>query len=133
GRDFIFFCEGRAEVITRHPDMVDMMVEAGMARLQIGIETGNQKMMDEYDKHLQVEQVWQTVEHCNKVGGLTVAGNFILGGPRETEETFQETMEFVTGLLKAAPGVFECVNSFLCPLPGTPLAYNPEAFGLKVL
>ena len=133
GRDFIFFCEGRAEVIARHPDMIDMMVEAGMARLQVGIETGNQKMLDEYDKHLRLEHVVATVQRAHQVGGLTIAGNFILGGPHETEETFAETLEFAKALLREAPGVFECVNSFMTPLPGTPIAHNPEAFGLKVL
>lgn len=133
GRDFIFFCEGRAEVIARHPDMIDMMVEAGMARLQIGIETGSQQMMDEYQKHLKLEHVWASIRHANKVGGLTIAGNFILGGPHETEETFHETMDFARGLLREAPGVFECVNSFLTPLPGTPIAMNPEQFGVRVL
>ena len=133
GRDFIFFCEGRAEVIRRHPDMIDMLAEAGMARLQIGIETGNQKMLDEYRKNLKLEHVWETVQHVNRVGNLTVAGNFIVGGPHETEETFADTLDFAQALLREAPGVFECVNSFLTPLPATPLATTPEAFGIRIL
>jgi len=133
GRDFVFFCEGRAEVLHRHPDMIDMLVEAGMARLQIGIETGNQRMLDEYRKKLRLEHVVSTVQHAARVGGLTVAGNFILGGPHETEETFQQTLDFAKALLQEAPGVFECVNSFLTPLPATAIAEDPGSFGLRIL
>ncbi len=133
GREFAFFCEGRAEVLWRHPDMIDMLVEAGMARLQIGIETGNQRMLDEYGKKLKLEHVWETVRQAHRVGDLTVAGNFIIGGPHETEETFAQTLDFAKALLREAPGVFECVNSFLTPLPATPIAEHPEAFGLRIL
>ena len=38
GDELLFFCEVRVDVINRHPELVDELVGAGAARIQIGVE-----------------------------------------------------------------------------------------------
>ena len=132
-KNFIFFCEGRAEVIAKHPEMLDALVEAGMVRLQIGIESGDEQMLRDYGKHLKPEHVLAVVEHAQRIKELTVAGNFIIGGPHESHATLQKSLDFAKLLLRTAPAVFECTSTGLSALPGTLITKNPEKYGIKVL
>ncbi len=132
-RKFVFFCEGRAEVLARHPEMMEALVEAGMVRLQIGIESGNQQMLKDYGKNLKLEHVLTAVRQAYKLRKLTIAGNFIIGGPHENEATVAQSLEFAKTLLHEAPTVFECTTSALSALPGTKISLNPEHYGIKVL
>ncbi|MCD6289018.1 MAG: B12-binding domain-containing radical SAM protein, partial [Anaerolineae bacterium] len=38
-----FFCQSRADIIARHPDMVELMADAGLRGYFIGFESGNQR------------------------------------------------------------------------------------------
>ncbi len=131
--DFIFFCEGRVDIFDRHPELPEKLKEAGMARLQIGVETGNQEILDAYNKHITLEQIERVVEKLGRMGGVSVYGNFILGGPFETRETFEKTLAFAKKLLALAPGQFECASSFLCPFPGTEIGETPQKYDLTIV
>lgn len=130
--DFIFFCEGRVDTFDRHPDLIEKLRNAGMARLQIGVESGNQEILDMYRKRIRIEQVERVVERIGAFGGISVYGNFIIGGPFESHSTFEKTLALAKKLINLAPGQFECSNSFLCPFPGTEIGENPEKFGIKI-
>ena len=132
-KEFVFFCEGRAEVIAKHPDMLEALVEAGMARLQIGIESGNAQMLKDYGKNLKPEHVVQTLEIAQRLQRLTVAGNFIIGGPHENDATVRESLDFAKQLLRLAPTIFECTSTALSALPGTRLTKCPEEYGITIL
>ena len=59
---------------------------------------------------------------------------FIVGGPRETTETMERTLDFAKHLLlDVAPGSFECSASFLTPLPGTDIRARPDQYGVKLI
>ncbi|MDQ7824772.1 MAG: radical SAM protein [Candidatus Eremiobacteraeota bacterium] len=131
--DFVFFCEGRVDIFDRHPDLIERLKEAGMARLQIGVESGDQEMLDRYHKHIRLEQVERVIERVARVGGVSVYGNFIIGGPFESEKTFEKTLAFAKKLLTMAPGQFECSSSYLCPFPGTEIGEDPSSFGLTII
>lgn len=132
GRQFVFFCEGRAEVISRHPEIIDALIAAGLARLQIGVESGCQEALVAYGKKLTLADIENTVAAC-RGKALTVTGNIIIGAPHETEESIATTLEFAKKLMHLAPGVFECSTSHLTALAATPLAEHPEDFGITIL
>jgi len=133
GRPLILYCEGRVNVLARHPDLLDHLREAGLVRLQIGIESGDPEMLQKYEKGIVPEQVEAVVASCVERGIPSVAGNFILGGPGETEESIGRSLNFALHLLEMGVGVFECTNAFLCPFPGTQVAADPESMGLSVV
>ena len=133
GRDFLFFCQGRADLISRHPEMIPALHEAGLARLQIGIESGHPDMLKSYKKKITVEQIKEVTKLVADTGGMTMVGNIILGGPHESEETFQASLDLAKEMVDLAPGVVEINAGFLAPYPGTPISEHPEQYGLTTI
>ncbi|HOT77548.1 MAG TPA: hypothetical protein PK467_17305, partial [Candidatus Wallbacteria bacterium] len=62
-----------------------------------------------------------------------LAGNFIIGGVRETRETLERTAKFVEGLHDAAPGMIDISTTFIMPLPNTEISKCPRDFGITVI
>jgi anaerobic magnesium-protoporphyrin IX monomethyl ester cyclase len=132
GRDFRFYCEARVDLLARHGDLLSRLKEAGLIRLQIGIESGDQQVIDAYNKGITREQVEHIVREAKELGGISVVGNFIIGGAFETEETFLHSLSFAKKLINIAPGVFESGLGFFCPYPGTEISRNPGHFEIIV-
>lgn len=132
-RPFVFYCEGRVNVLIRHPDLIPLLREAGMVRMQIGIESGDPETLRRYRKGFTVEEVKEAVSLLARENIPSVCGNFILGGPGESEDSFQMSLDLAKKLLHLAPGIFEMSTSFLSPYPATDIAQNPEDYGLKII
>jgi radical SAM superfamily enzyme YgiQ (UPF0313 family) len=133
GRDFIFFCEGRVDIIDRHPEMLDQLKAAGLAKFQVGFESGHPDVLKLYEKKIDHGQTRRVAQYLSRLGGVVMLGNFILGGPFEREETFRATLDFAKEILAEAPGFVEANAFFLGPYPGTRIAQNPEKYGLKTV
>ncbi|WFU76644.1 radical SAM protein [Bradyrhizobium sp. CB2312] len=133
GADFVWFCEARADIIVKRPDMVHACVDAGLVRMQIGMETGSQVVLDAYNKQLQVEDTARAVEICRDADVLSMIGNFIVGGAWETHETAEITRDFAANLIELAPGRVDITSTLFTPYPGTPMHDHPDRFGLEVL
>lgn len=132
-KDFIFCCEGRVDIFDKNPDLIDTLYRGGLRNIQLGIENGNQKILDLYRKKITLEQVERVVSNIYNHGDIMIISNFIIGGPIENQETLENTFDFALKLLNLAPGLFEFNVPFLCPYPGTEIALNPEKFGLKII
>ncbi|MGA9821245.1 MAG: radical SAM protein [Desulfobaccales bacterium] len=127
-----WFCESRVDALARHPELLPLMVEAGLIRMQVGGESGSQRILNVYRKGTTLEQMHQLVENAKNNGLLSLFANFIIGGAFETRQTFDDTLAFALGLLRQAPGCMGVGSSFYTPYPGTPMAEEPEAFGIEV-
>ncbi len=73
------------------------MREAGVQMISFGLESGNQEVLDYYQKGTTVEQAYEAVELADKVGMIT-HGTFILGAPMETERHLRRTIDFACDL-----------------------------------
>lgn len=133
--DLLLFCEVRADVVDRHPELIEEMVRAGVARIQIGVESADRDVLRGYNKlNVKPEVVERVVKAFHEAGLPSIYGGFMLGGPRESMETMQRTLDFAKHLLiDVAPGSFEANACFLTPLPGTDIYIHPETYGLKLL
>jgi radical SAM superfamily enzyme YgiQ (UPF0313 family) len=134
-KDLLLFCEVRADILNRHPDLIDELVAAGVARIQVGVESASRSMLKDYKRlNVKPEVVESMVRRFHEAGIPSIYCGFIAGGPHETRETMQETLTFARHLMNdVAPGSFECNMSFLTPLPGTDLYEHPDAYGLRLL
>jgi radical SAM superfamily enzyme YgiQ (UPF0313 family) len=134
-KEILFFCEVRVDVIDRHPDLVHELVSSGVARIQIGVESADRETLRAYKRlNVKPEVVERVVGAFHKAGIPSIYCGFILGGPHETMQTMQRTLDFAKHLLvDVAPGSFECSASFLTPLPGTDIRARPESYGIKLL
>ena len=73
------------------------MWDAGVRVVSYGIESGNQDILDFYNKKITLEQVKKAVGIANRVGFFTV-GSFIIGAPFEDRAKIEKTIRFATTL-----------------------------------
>ena len=110
-----FFCQSRADIIVRHPDLVATMADAGLKGYFIGFESGNQRVLNFLRKGTKVEHNFRAAEICRQ-HGLAIWANYMLGIPTETEE---EVMDTVNMIREIDPDYFS--PAFFTPHPGTDL------------
>jgi radical SAM superfamily enzyme YgiQ (UPF0313 family) len=130
---FAWFCEGRVDVISRHPQIAKSLHEAGCIRLQIGVESGNQEILDAYRKGITLDQIRECVDICYEADILSVIGNVIIGGALENRETLEKTKEFACELMARAPGCYDFNTTIFTPYPGTAMFERPEDYGLRII
>ncbi len=128
-RDLVWYCECHVGQIKNWMDILPIMIDAGLVRLQIGIESGDQKVIDQYNKHVQVEDIIDFVAYAADCGLAQIATNFIVGGPEEEAEA---TAKLIKTLIDQAPGVIDIITGFLRAYPGTAILNNPQKFNLKL-
>jgi anaerobic magnesium-protoporphyrin IX monomethyl ester cyclase len=73
------------------------MRKAGVKSIEFGIESGNQEILDYYDKKITLDQIRRAVKLSKKAGFLTI-GNFIMGAPIETEKHMDDSINFAREL-----------------------------------
>ena len=128
-----WFCEARVDILIKNLHLLPLMKRAGLIRVQLGGESGNQRVLDAYNKNMQIEQLITVVDALFKNGIPSVYINFIIGGAFETLETFNDTVELAKKLLEVAPGCAEVGSSLFAPYVGTPMRNNPELYGIRLL
>ncbi len=129
---FSFYCEGRVNVLGSHTDLIHRLKESGLLRLQVGIESGSQDMLDSMCKSIRLDQVETVVETCEKADVFMVFGLFMFGLPKQRTHHFREALSFAKRLTDMAPGRFETDASILCPFPGTDYRTNARQWELDV-
>lgn len=132
-RKLLWTCEAHVSRLIGRLELIDAMVDAGMIAMQIGIESGSQKVLNAYRKQITPEGVERIVERCHAAGLPTLEGNYIIGGAFESEETLTESLEQAKRLIGMGRGMIHLNTVFFSPYYGTPISKNPQAFGLKIL
>lgn len=74
-------------------ELLKKMKAAGCSGLNIGLESGSQSVLDKMGKNLQVEDMERNIRDIYEAGIETVV-NLIIGFPGETEDDFQQTLDF---------------------------------------
>ncbi len=131
-RDFVWFCEAHPGLIAKWPEMIKRMVDSGLARMQIGIETGCARLIELYRKQTDLSEIEKTVRACRDAGLAQLCGNIIIGGAFETRETLDETWAFIDRLLSAAPGMLDISFTLFTPYPGAAITECPQDFGIEI-
>lgn len=95
-------------------EMLTRMREAGCIRTAFGVESGNQRILDDViGKHLTLEQVRRAFAAARSAG-LETIGFFIIGLPGESEATMDDTIRFACELDPLVANF-----SMATPYPGT--------------
>lgn len=113
GLKFKFECITRAERL--NDEVLQQLKEMGCSKIWIGAESGSQKIIDEMDRRVDVNQVSKMIQETKSKGIQT--GTFImLGYPNETIEDIKKT---VTYLKSCQPDDFTLTVTY--PIKGTSL------------
>jgi len=95
----------RASALT--PKLAKLMKQSGCEFVDLGLESGSQKILDNMDKRLSRQQSFDAIGLLND-HGIISRGSFIIGYPGETTDTFSETIDFIneSGLPYYQPYLF---------------------------
>ena len=86
-----------ARVDSANRELYEKMRDAGVVWVSYGIESGNQEVLDFYNKGITLAKIKEAVELGDEMGFLN-AGTFILGAPMETKKHFDNTIRFAQSL-----------------------------------
>lgn len=95
GIEISWGCWTRADLLDF--DLLVIMKKAGLKRILIGVETGNEKLRFTIKKKIPNDQFVKIINYCRELGIITEC-TFILGHPTETKELMQETIDFAVAL-----------------------------------
>jgi anaerobic magnesium-protoporphyrin IX monomethyl ester cyclase len=73
------------------------MKKAGVKFISFGLESGNQEILDFYDKRTTIKQILNAVNLSKKMNFIT-SGSFIIGAPNENREQIMNTIKFAKSL-----------------------------------
>lgn len=119
-----YICQMRADLICRYPDVVQQMAETGLAWAMIGFESGNQRILDLFEKETTVEENLRAAEIC-RTAGVKIWANIMFGAPTETRAEVLDTVRMVW---RIKPDHLS--TSFFTPTPGSNIAKEVEQKGL---
>lgn len=95
GLDVIWSCS--ANVKTLDKPLLEKMKQAGCWLISMGIESGNDEVLNFIRKPVRVEQAKSICQWADEAG-LKIRGFFILGHPIDTKETIRQTIDFAKSL-----------------------------------
>ena len=78
-------------------ELFSLMKRSGCYTVSFGLESGNQTILNNINKGINLEQSEQAVRLA-KLEGMETFGFFMLGLPGETEKTMQDTINFAKRL-----------------------------------
>ena len=119
--DILWSCYSRLNLVD--PEILKAMKEAGCWNIFVGIESGNQDVLDNVKKKMTLEAIREKVKII-KESGIELRGSFVLGLPGETPEKARNTINFAIEL--------DCdyAQFTLCtPYPGTEIWNDYEKWG----
>ena len=87
----------RARVNSVDYELLKTMKGAGLTSISFGIESGNQRILNNLQKGITLEQVIDAVSSCRRLG-IETLGDFIIGNPGEKKEEIKETIRFARRL-----------------------------------
>lgn len=112
--DIQFTTAGGLGMSSLRKDVIDAMVEAGMTSALIAPEHGSDYIRNEViKKKLDRDTIYEVVENLKK-HRVSLAGNWIMGFPEETNETMQELLDMINDLKLDRNWV-----GTIIPFPGT--------------
>jgi radical SAM superfamily enzyme YgiQ (UPF0313 family) len=108
-------------------EMCEALKSSGCEEMGLGVESGDQYVLDILRKGITVEQ---NKEACRMIreAGMIVKTNFMVGLPKETWQTIRLNREFI---MDVQPDKY--ILNMFCPFPGCDIAQHPINYGVKIL
>lgn len=128
-----WICEIHCQTVYDKPELMKLMVEAGLNEAQIGIESGDDGILKKLNKSITSDMIIQTIENCRKAGLYMLEGNIMLGAAGETKEQLEANLDYVERLILAGKGMLQIYPVMLWPFPHTPITIDPAKYGVKII
>lgn len=116
GIKIFWCCPNGLRLDTLDRELIRLMKRSGCYSISVGIESGDQSVLDAAKKHMRLDSVAEKIRMFREEG-LEACGFFILGLPWDTSETIERTIRFACRL-----PLNRATFSTYMPLPGSHLA-----------
>ena len=120
-------CKSRAD--TLNEDTIKLLAKAGCKSIHIGVESGDQRVLNSIDKRINLEKCLDVIRMLYK-HSIRVECSFIIGLPADTKETIDKTIILATEINNANVGL--AFVGIATPFPGTRLYDQSEELKLKI-
>ena len=117
-------CNGRLNYCSE--ELLQLMKDAGCCFINYGIESMDQKVLNNMKKGLRPEMIIRGIEDTLKVG-ISPGLNFIFGNKGDNKKTIKSTVDF---MLKYDDFAQKRTIRPVTPYPGSPLYYDAIKMGL---
>ena len=111
--DVTWICSARIGSVDEQ--MMRIMKKAGCHMIRLGVETGNQELLDNIKKGITLEQTREVFRLAHDIG-LDTHAHMMIGVPGETQKTLERTIKFTKEL---DPTIV--TFGIMTPYPGTPI------------
>jgi anaerobic magnesium-protoporphyrin IX monomethyl ester cyclase len=109
--------------VVRDPELLDLMRRSGCHLVYLGLESVNQKTLDEFEKSQTVDDIRTAIRVLHEYG-IKSHGMFVLGADNDDVKTVRDTVSF------AVENQIDTVMlNILTPLPGTQQFEEMDAEG----
>lgn len=120
----------RISEINRNPGLIKLAVEAGCVEIEVGKETGSDRLTKEINKTgNNNKDLMELMDYMKEFPKLKLGINFIIGLPGSTFEDEMETIKLCADILDRKQPVAFHIHRF-APLPGTDYWDHLEDHGL---
>lgn len=109
--DLTWSCFARVDTVDR--ETLQIMKKAGCHQIMYGIESGNEQILKNINKRVDLKRNAEAVKMTQEAG-INVRAAFMLGNPGETEATIRETIAYA---IKLEPDI--ALFNITVPYPGT--------------
>jgi|TARA_B110000238_G_scaffold199722_1_gene247506 anaerobic magnesium-protoporphyrin IX monomethyl ester cyclase len=125
-----FMVVGVVPNYVRDDGKIPLLIDAGLNRLRMGIQSGSDNMLEFYKRPTKLHQIKEATEVINKYKKYMVAPAFdiILENPLETPDDTRATLDLIYNM----PRPFTLNIYALRVIPNTQMAKDLEARGVKV-
>lgn len=124
GRSLPWACPNGIRIDSVNDRVLRAMEEAGCYSFAVGIESGDQQVLDWLDKRTSLEAVTEKLARIQRISRIRVTGFFILGLPVENAKTVRRTIRFAVSAPLARANFFN-----FSPFPGSRIYDELEASG----
>ena len=92
-----FMCFARVDLLTKYPEQIEILQEAGIISIWMGLESLNQSSSNSVNKTYKVDTTKETILNIRKQAGndFRMYASFIFGLPNETEKSIHTWMDWV--------------------------------------
>lgn len=115
-------CSSRVDIISR--ELMQIMKKAGCTTIYLGVESGNQRILNLMKKGIKIQQAVRAVKEAKRAG-IKAVTTFIIGMLDETKDEIKRTIRFAQ---KLNPDYAQF--SIATPFPGTELFTEARKRGL---
>ena len=86
-------CQAETPTLAKHPDLLEVMAQAGCVRVCLGLESVSVKALTDSDKASNVQTMTQAVHNAHQAG-IAVHGMFIVGLPGDGEREVRSALDW---------------------------------------